>query len=296
MRYDCHIHTHFSKNEGYSKYGPTYRFNTEAYLDDLKKANIDGSAIFSLSPIHYPDISVEERMNAALDICNGNDNLFPFFWIDPTEEDALMQVDLAVQKGFVAFKMIPSTYNVACQKSMDVIEKIASKGKSILFHSGICWDGMNSAANHKPANYEALIEIPKLKFCLAHVSWPWYDECIAVYGKFNNAYFTRPETSCEMFIDVTPGTPEVYREEVFRHLLCSGYELRYNLMFGTDCNTGNYNHSWSSKWQKIDNELYDRFIEHDVEDFKEHIYGKNFMRFIGLSDEEPVRTIPMVGE
>lgn len=219
-----------------------------------------------------------------------------FFWIDPTEEDALMQVDLAVQKGFVAFKMIPSTYNVACQKSMDVIEKIASKGKSILFHSGICWDGMNSAANHKPANYEALIEIPKLKFCLAHVSWPWYDECIAVYGKFNNAYFTRPETSCEMFIDVTPGTPEVYREEVFRHLLCSGYELRYNLMFGTDCNTGNYNHSWSSKWQKIDNELYDRFIEHDVEDFKEHIYGKNFMRFIGLSDEEPVRTIPMVGE
>lgn len=296
MRYDCHIHTHFSKNEGDSKYGPTYRFNTEAYLDDLKKANIDGSAIFSLSPIHYPDISVEERMNAALDICNGNDNLFPFFWIDPTEEDALMQIDLAVQKGFVAFKMIPSTYNVACQKSMDVIEKIASKGKSILFHSGICWDGMNSAANHKPANYEALIEIPKLKFCLAHVSWPWYDECIAVYGKFNNAYFTRPETSCEMFIDVTPGTPEVYREEVFRHLLCSGYELRYNLMFGTDCNTGNYNHSWSSKWQKIDNELYDRFIEHDVEDFKEHIYGKNFMRFIGLSDEEPVRTIPMVGE
>lgn len=291
MRLDCHIHTHLS-----NKYRDSSGFNQKAFLQDMNKANLDGGAIYSLSPFAYPDFTVEERMQAALDVCKQSDVLYPFFWINPLDDDAVNQVDVAIEKGFVAFKMIPSNYNVSCQKSMDVIERIAARGKSIMFHSGICWDGMNSAANHKPANYEALIEIPKLKFCLAHVSWPWYDECIAVYGKFNNAYYTNKNTSCEMFIDVTPGTPEVYREEVFRHLLCSGYELRYNLMFGTDSSTADYNHDWSNKWQKTDNELYEKFIPNDVEDFKEHVYGKNFLRFIGISDESPVKKIPMVGQ
>lgn len=291
MKFDCHIHTNLE-----SKYGDFENFNSAEFLNDLHKSGMDGCAVYSPGPIHYPDMPVSKRMQAAIDICSKSDKLFPFFWIDPMDEDALSQVDTAIEKGFLAFKMIPSKYSVSCQKSMDVIEKIASKGKPIMFHSGICWDGMNSAANHKPANYEALIEIPKLKFCLAHVSWPWFDECIAVYGKFNNAYFTNPNTSCEMFIDVTPGTPEVYREEVFRHLLCSGYELRYNLMFGTDSNTRAYNYDWSNKWQNIDNELYNKFIPNDVEDFKEHVYGKNLLRFLGLSDEKPDRKIPMVGE
>ena len=29
---------------------------------------------------------------------------------------------------------------------------------------------------------------------------------------------------------------------------------------------------------------------------KGHVYGKNFLRFLGLSDEIPVKKIPMVGE
>ena len=291
MRIDCHLHT-----QRETSYGDYDNFDSKKMLCDLKKAGMDGAAIYSLSPITNPDKSVEERMSYALNVCKNEETLFPFFWIDPMEEDALSQVDLAVEKGFVAFKMIPSTYNVGCQKSLDVIEKIASRGKAIMFHSGICWDGINSASNHRPANYEALIEIPKLRFCLAHVSWPWYDECIAVYGKFNNAYSNRPNLSCEMFIDVTPGTPRVYREEVFRHLLCSDYELRYNLMFGTDSSTDAYNYKWSIEWQERDNALYEKFIPEDVEDFKDHVYGKNFLRFIGASDEKAVKKIPKVGE
>lgn len=52
-------------------------------------------------------------------------------------------------------------------------------------------------------------------------------------------------------------------------------------MFGTDCNTDGYSAAQSTKWQNIDDPLYKRFVEGDVEDFKEHIYGKNFLRFIG---------------
>lgn len=99
-----------------------------------------------------------------------------------------------------------------------------------------------------------------------------------------------------MFIDVTPGTPRVYREEVFRHLLCSDYELRYNLMFGTDSSTDGYNVAWSKEWQERDNALYRQLVSENVEDFMDHVYGKNFLRFLGLSNESPTKKIPMVGE
>ena len=291
MKIDCHVHS-----EMHSVHGEAVPFDCQMFLNDLRAAGLDGAALFSPNPLTCDKIPAEERMTNTLNMCKGEKTLFPLYWINPLEDDALEQVDMAVERGFLGFKMICSNYHPGCRESMDLLEKIASVNKPVLFHSGILWDGMNSANYNRPGNFEALLDVPKLRFCLAHVSWPWTDECIAVYGKFNNAYFRRPDLSCEMFIDVTPGTPRVYREEVFRHLLCSDYELRYNLMFGTDCSTDGYNVAWSKEWQKRDNELYAKFIENDVEDIKEHVYGKNFLRFLGLSDECPVKKIPMVGE
>ena len=292
MKIDAHVHTGLVRDA----YGGAENFDRVQFKKDLNASGIDGAVILSVKPDNFKDWSPEKRMQDTLDVCGDDENLYPFYWIHPYESDCLDQVDLAVEKGFAGFKMICSTYNPGCEKSLQLLEKIASVNKPVLFHSGICWDGLNSANNNRPGNFEALIDIPHLKFCLAHVSWPWFDECIAVYGKFNNAYFSRPETSCEMFIDCTPGTPRVYREEVFRHLLCSDYELRYNLIFGTDSNTGKYNTAWANEWQERDNALYEKFIPQDVEDFKEHIYGKNVLRFMGKSDESPIRKIPMVAE
>jgi len=83
-----------------------------------------------------------------------------------------------------------------------------------------------------------------------------------------------------MFIDVTPGTPEVCRDEVFRHLLLI-YNMRDNLMFGSDCNTGKYEIGHALKWQNIDDSLYEKYITEEAEDFKEHVYYKNLLRFLG---------------
>jgi predicted TIM-barrel fold metal-dependent hydrolase len=203
--------------------------------------------------------------------------------------------DLAVKAGFDGLKMICSDYYPGDQRAMDVLEKAAGAGLPVLFHSGIVWDGMESAKYNRPGNFEALIEIPKLRFCLAHMSWPWCDECFAVYGKFNNAYARRPDMSCEMFIDVTPGTPRPYREEVLRHMIWTEYEYRYNVMFGTDCSANDYNIAWAKEWQTRDDAIYEKLVENDVEDFKEHVYYKNVMRFLGKSDEDPRKYIPMPG-
>ncbi|MBR5517594.1 MAG: amidohydrolase family protein [Clostridia bacterium] len=275
MIFDCHIHTRVE-----TKYGGIYDFNHKEFIADMKAAGIDGGAVYSLSPWRYADLSLEDRMNSALEVCKVSENLFPFFWIDPLAENALEQVDIAVEKGFDAFKMIPTFYRIDDDKPMAVIEKIASVGKPIMFHSGISWDDHNTADHHRPGNYEALIEIPNLKFCLAHISWPWTDECIAVFGKFRAAHRNNPTLSCEMFVDVTPGTPTVYRDDVFKKLLLT-YDMKDNLMFGTDCNTGGYNIEFATYWQNTDNALYDKYLTQDVEEFKDHVYCKNLLRFLG---------------
>ncbi|MDO4488361.1 MAG: amidohydrolase family protein [Eubacteriales bacterium] len=297
MRIDAHIHTGLDPKDYRDEYLKNPEGNRARLIEGLRGAGLDGGVIISVDPLTFRDWDPEQRLEDVLRTCGSNNNLYPFYWINPLESDALDQIDLAVEKGINGFKIICSEFAPSNEKCLLACEKIAKMGKPVLFHSGILWDGMPSANFNKPSNFEALIEIPKLRFCLAHVSWPWCDECIAVYGKFNNAYYTRPDMSCEMFIDVTPGTPRGYRDEVFTRLLdWSTYELRYNLIFGTDCNTVNYNTSWAKEWQQRDDAIYRRLITENTEDFLEHVYYKNIMRFMGLSDEKPAKSIPMVGE
>ncbi len=291
MRLDGHIHTGLRGD-----YRGTDEKVKKKLLENLHAAGFDGGVILSADPIKCAAMDPEKRMEDTLAVCRGEQNLFPYYWINPLDSDAEAQVQAASDAGFDGFKMICSRYNPGCRESMIVLEKIASLNKPVLFHSGICWDGFNSANFNRPGNFEALIEIPRLRFALAHVSWPWCDECLAVYGKFLNAHYARPDLSCEMFIDLTPGTPRGFREEVFRHMVASEYEYRYNLIFGTDSLTTAYNVSWAKEWQERDDALYEKYVEEDVEDFKDHVYRLNLLRFLGKSDENPMVKIPMVAD
>ena len=291
MRLDGHIHTGLRGN-----YCGTDESVKKKLLENMRAAGFDGGVILSADPIKCAAMDPEKRMEDTLAVCRGEQNLFPYYWVNPLESDAVAQVQAASDAGFDGFKMICSRYDPGCRESMDVLEKIASLNKPVLFHSGICWDGFNSANHNRPGNFEALIEIPRLRFALAHVSWPWCDECIAVYGKFLNAHFARTDLSGEMFIDLTPGTPRGFREEVFRHMVASEYEYRYNLIFGTDSLTTAYNVSWAKEWQERDDALYEKYVREDVEDFKDHVYRLNLLRFLGKSDENPMVKIPMVAD
>ena len=122
MRLDCHVHTRPNSE----RYGDIEHFNHKLFMEDLKLAGMDGAAVYSLSPKMFPEYSLEYRMNAALEICKASENLFSFFWIDPLSDGAVEQVELAVEKGFDAFKMIPTFYRIDSDEAMAVIEKIAS--------------------------------------------------------------------------------------------------------------------------------------------------------------------------
>lgn len=286
MIFDGHIHMQPVSNNR----------EVQRFTAALSAAGISGGLVMSPYPTEFPELTVTQRMDSTLAFCAGQEHLYPVYFVDPTEEDAPEQVDQAVKLGFDGFKMICSGFYPSDDRVMNVCRRAAQHKKPVIFHSGILWDGRDSARYNRPGEFECLIEIPELKFSLAHVSWPWCDECIAVYGKFNNAYACRPETSCEMFIDITPGTPKLWREEVFRKLFCGDYEVMYNVMFGTDSNTENYNTGWAKEWLERDKELFHRFELDQRPGFLEHIYRQNLLRFLGKSDEQPVKKIPLVGQ
>ena len=116
---------------------------------------------------------------------------------------------------------------------------------------------------------------------MGHCSWPWHDDCIALYGKFLNGLITNPDSG-EMFFDITPGTPRIYRRDLFTKLLTIGYDVPDNILFGTDSVVNNYNNgNWVSSWVEFDNKIYDEL--NISERVRNKIYNENIMRFLGFT-------------
>ncbi len=272
MILDGHIHI-FEKTD-----------NHEACMQRLELAGVDGGIILSLPPDSFqklaPTGTASERLEDLFSWCEAGNNLFPFFWIDPVEANAVAQVNMAVERGVVGFKVICDRYYPGDRRALPVFRKIAEHQRPILFHSGILWDGKPSSIYNRPAGFEALLEIKGLRFALAHIGWPWCDELIAVYGKFLSAARLEPDSAVEMFIDLTPGTPPLYRRDALTKLLTVGYDITRNMIFGTDCSTNDYNVEKAGEWIARDTAIYqDLAITDDV---VTQIFSGNLKRFLGL--------------
>jgi len=228
----------------------------EALAARLEEAGVAGGVLISLPPAAFPAVAPPRRFAERLDNLfawvEGRENLYPFFWIDPTEDDAFEQVRAAVERGVSGFKVICNHFHACEERPMDVFRAVAAAGRPILFHSGILWDAQDSSRYNRPAEFECLLEVPGLRFALAHISWPWCDEAIAVYGKFLNARRRRPDLSVEMFLDTTPGTPILYRREALTRLYTVGYDVARNVFFGSDCRAGAYGPAWVREWTERD--------------------------------------------
>jgi predicted TIM-barrel fold metal-dependent hydrolase len=252
----------------------------------LAGAGVSGGIVMSIPPAVFKALAspmpARDRLDNLFYWTEGNDDLYPFFWIDPLEDDSLDQVALAVERGVMGFKVICSQHAPGHPRAMDAYRAIAGAGKPILFHSGILWDGLPSSPNNRPAGFEPLLEVEGLKFALAHISWPWYDECIAVYGKFLSAMKRRKDLSCEMFIDLTPGTPKIYRRDALTKLYTVGYDIENNIFWGSDNRTRDYKSEWVRQWIDIDREI---FADLGLPDeTREKAFSGNLRRFVGLAD------------
>ena len=221
----------------------------ERLLREMDANGIDKVGLLSEEPHFFETDAAalrdwnDQRLDRLRKWTDGN-RLLPIYYINPTEKDAIDQADKAVEKGAIGFKVICETFYPGDDRAMPVYEHIASIGKSILFHSGILWDYGNNGNYNRPCNWECMFDIPGIKFALAHISWPWCDECIALYGKFNAMQYAPQYRGQKMYIDMTPGTPSYYRQNAFNALgsvYLEGYEdLDKRLLFGSDNFTGTF--------------------------------------------------------
>jgi len=240
-------------------------------LKSLKMAGMDGGMVISRHPQSFPLLGKskdpEQRLRDILAYTRGHTRLFPCFWIDPLEKNALKQVDVACKSGINAFKIICNRFYPSDPRAMKIYSAIAARKKPILFHSGILWDGQVSSKFNRPLEFEALLSIRGIVFSLAHISWPWCDELIAVYGKFLNAYSIDPEWSARLYIDLTPGTPVLYREDAA------------------------YNVKWAHEWVDRDTAIYKK-LKVDAPT-RESVFGCNLERFLGLrvANEKPKKLL-----
>lgn len=227
-----------------------------ALLARMKKAGVSGGVVMSLPPPTFRGDrkTPRQRIDQVLAITRGQPDLYPFFWIDAIAPDALRQADLAVKAGIRGFKVICDRHAPGDPRALRLFARIAALERPILFHSGILWDGKPSSDYNRPAGFEPLMMIPGLRFALAHVSWPWTDECLAVYGKIYHARRSAPARYGEMFIDTTPGTPPLFREDVLRKLW-SLYPVENNVLFGLDNLAEDYHVEAARQWIRRDRAL-----------------------------------------
>lgn len=273
--FDMHIHSQVND------------IRPEEMVARMNSVGISGGTVFSPkpeSPLNEGN-PYETRMECLEKWTSAcPDSLIPILYIHPLEKDAIAKAKDAVSRGVMGFKITCDCFYVYEEKSMALLREIAKMGKPVMFHSGILWGGQVSSKYNRPLNWEALLEIDGLRFSLAHCAWPWYDETIALYGKFLNAYASNPTVSAEMFLDLTPGTPKIYRYDLINKLYNCAYDTPHNMMFGTDCTINDYNSPWAKLWVDFDTEIMDKI---GVGKHLQQLYfADNFMRFIGKKEKD----------
>lgn len=258
--------------------------NPKQLIKSMEATGIYGGCIFSNRPARLDPkrgTSFDERLQELQRWTKGyEDRLFPIMWIHPYEENIIENIHKAVSMNVCGFKIICDDFYVYEEKSMEVLREIAKLDKPVFFHSGILWDGKESSKYNRPVHWEALVNIEGLRFSMGHCSWPWIDECVALYGQFLNA--TKNNKPAEMFFDITPGTPEIYREDLLKKLYMSGYDTGNNIMFGTDSSAETYSPVWPGKWLDIDGKILENMgvSKKNIE----NLYFNNLMRFLGKGE------------
>ena len=220
MAIDVHVHSRGTES-------------TVEILKAMDKAGMD--KIFLFGP--YPGLD-EDRQREADDFVakiasEAKDRIVPFAFIEPRLKSAPQEVERAVtEAGVKAVKMIPMQWYPGGPEARAVYEKVQELGVPILFHSGILWGLKDDSQYCRPVYYEALLEYPKIKFAMAHMSWPWYDELLAVCGKFRAAMRRGSGRIQQIYIDITTGAPRLWKVDALRKALV--YLGDDTMMFGSD--------------------------------------------------------------
>jgi predicted TIM-barrel fold metal-dependent hydrolase len=210
----------------------------------LDSTGFEKVACFSQSP-NRQGAEVRQSVRHIAQVARKSDGrVIPFAWLDPTYRQVKSVLTEAVEKlGVVGVKIIPDGWMPYDPPCMRLYEQIAEFDLPLMFHSGILWSYGDTSRFCRPANYECLMQFPTLRFSLAHIGWPWVDECLAVVGKIRETRRRRGVRGEQCYVDCTPGTPPLWRRDALKKAL---YYVSADVMFfGTDGRPGG-----DTKWPR----------------------------------------------
>jgi len=229
MIIDCHVHSRGTER-------------VDDILRAMDQAGVEKICLFS--PYASAEVDVfgglfsadEEAMRNAVEwlgkvVARAPDRIIGFAWIDAQWPSAAQALERAVDLGIRGVKSIPNHWYPTDECALALFAKMEELGVPGIFHSGILFGFADGSRFCRPVFYEALINYPSVNFALSHISWPWVDECLAVAGRFRAATHGG-DREMQMFIDLTPGTPRIWRAEALRKALV--YLGDGMLIYGSD--------------------------------------------------------------
>ena len=252
----------------------------EGILAALDRVSIDGICLLSPpaldgAPAQHEALRFMRRVTAV-----DPDRLFGYFWLNPLLPEAVSLVEeAAATPGIRAFKLMSDHWYPHDDRLRPVLGAIEASGLPTLFHAGILWSHMDSSRFCRPADFEVLLHFPKLRFTLAHMAWPWVDECFAVAARMRDGLRALGVGENTMYVDLSPGTPMEIREEAIRRALLIGDTSR--LLFGSD-DSEPESLEKAARILAFDRDVLTEKVGVDP-DTVHDIFGGNVLRFLGAN-------------
>lgn len=216
---DCHVH-----------------LNGEAVAADVVKA-LDANGVARMIVISQVErVSLRQTRNNILSakklIDAAPDRLSGLAWISPQLPGAAELAAEAIESlGFAGIKIIPDHWYAYEERLEPFWERMNSLHASILFHTGILYGNDDGSRFCQPVYLEKLLHYPHIRFAMAHISWPWCEECLAVMGRMRAAANYEAK-GWQSYVDLTPGTPHHIRKQAVSNAIAfCGVD---RIMFGTD--------------------------------------------------------------
>ncbi len=179
---------------------------------------------------HLKDVKTHNDYCA--NICSGApDRLLGFAVLNPAPEIAGGSLGRAVELmideakrcyhelGLRGVKMAPSGWYPNEREIIPLYHALADLGMYTAFHSGIFLDG-HEGAYCRPAYFEGVHRVPAFRAQLAHLSWPWVDECIAVLGQETMFEGSDPK-KWQLKADLSFGMPDDWQLESWQRAIDS---------------------------------------------------------------------------
>ena len=242
----------------------------EQVLAVMDHAGVDKSVLLAedfSADMGQPLVSNQE-IYTLIDIAP--DRFIGFASVDPRQTDAVNKLQYAFKElnlsglklNLSHLQMMPSDSRLG-----EILAMCQEYEKPVTFHSGFSWEPNSPSKYGRPILYEDIaINYPNLRFCLAHLGWPWVDETMMMVLKYPNVY----TDTATVYMD----SPINYYDQIFMKNMAPGWlqnNLADKIMYGS-------NHP-RFRQVRVREGLESLPLRQDV---KQKIMGENAIRFLGM--------------